>query len=89
MSGAVRVTAGALFGAAVAGVALRARRLSELHGMSLTDTLSGLPGTLREDFDRVRRAAEGSLRDGRRAARQAEGEVEQVLRARRRKRGDA
>lgn len=89
MIGGLRIVAGAAIGAAAAGAALRVRRLAEMRGTSLTDTLQDLPTTLRDDLGRVRRAAEGSVRDGRRAARSAESEIEEVLRSGRRKRGDA
>ena len=89
MIGALRIVAGALFGAALAGTALRARRVAEQRGESLAEVLPALPAVLREDAGRVRRAAESSVRDGKRAAREAELEIDKVLQEGRRKRGDA
>ena len=75
----IRGTIGAVFGAAVAGVALRVRRESQRRGVSPVDLISDVPSLIGEDLRKVRDAAEGAMRDGQRAARATEQEIDKVL----------
>lgn len=67
----LRTSAGALVGAATAGLALRVRVASRRRRQPIGDVISDLPGILAEDATRVADAARLAAEDGRRAAQAA------------------
>jgi hypothetical protein len=86
--GAFRALIGGIVGAAVAGGALRWKRLSDQPGVTYADAAAQLPDALLGDVARLREAASGAVRDGMEAARRQEATIEQVLTPARRTRGD-
>lgn len=77
--GVLRGALGAVVGAAVAGVALRARQVSRDRDESIVDALAELPEVLQEDCARIADAARAAVADGRRAAIRREREIEEAL----------
>ena len=75
----VKAGLGAVVGGAVAGVALRARRLSQQRGVPLTEVLADLPEVLREDLSSIGDAAQAAFGDAKRAAAAREAEIDRVL----------